>query len=159
MRSTFLWRRAFLSSKSLTSFKTDSRRVTSAWATRIFSSISLIRDRSTHHWTRITRSPIARAPKRRRTLSLPAAPRAATPFFFLEGFASERRLILIIAPPALVAQLPDGQPHADGEGRGGLREPLRIDVALARRNRAERVQHLDGHAELLLQDLVELRDP
>src|SRR5258706_3725834 len=108
---------------------------------------------------KIARSPIARAPKRSRTLSLPAAPRAATPFFFLAGFASARRLILIIAPPALVAQLPDGQPHAYGQRRSGFREPLRVDVALARRNRAERVQHLDRHAELLLQDLIELRDP
>src|ERR1035438_7963067 len=97
-------------------------------------------------------SPIT--PPMRSVLSRPAPPRAETPFFLRCGRASARRLMRIMP---LLPDLPHAEAHGDRERWRRLREPRGVDGAVVREDRAEGVEDLDGEAELVLQDVFEVR--
>src|ERR1700690_4486297 len=97
-------------------------------------------------------SPIA--PPMSSVLSRPAPPSAETPFFLRCGRASARRLIRIMP---LLPDLPPAEADGDRERRRCLGEPRGVDRAIVREDRPEGVEDLDGKAELVLQDVFEMR--
>src|ERR1700687_4080999 len=99
-----------------------------------------------------TASPIT--PPMSSVLSRPAPPRAATPFFLRCGRASERRLMRIMP---LLPDLPHAEADGDRKRRRRLGEPRGVDRPIVREDRPEGIEDLDGKAELVLQDVFEMR--